>query len=217
MGSLQAQDTPAPPAPDRAEVGEWRDQSRPGYRAQPTPSSVAFYRYIMDRAGRGEEITASEALLIRRMIANRTWPEAPEITVRHQAIQQWILQQPENARLFTDPDGWARGRMADATYDRLVEAGLTDQGTPHTEATERFRVFWTSLTPEQRADLPVGEWMYRYHVRLGWDMRSDEQRSQDAAFARKQVELREAGLKEQAEAERQCKEAEAADERQRQE
>jgi len=216
IGSLQAQDTTAPTARIGAEVGEWRDQSRPGYRAQPTQYSVAFYRYIMDKAGRGEEINASESLLIRRMIANRTWPEAPEITARHHAVQDWILRQPENASLFTDPDGWARGRVADAAYERLVEVGLTDQDTPQTEATERFRVFWTGLTPDQRADLPLGEWMYRYYVRLGYDMRSDEQRSQDEAFARKQVELREAGLKEQAEAERQRKEAGAADERQRQ-
>jgi hypothetical protein len=170
----------------------------------------------MDKVGRGDDIPAGESLLIWRMIANRTWPEAPEITVRHQAIQQWMLLQPENARLFTDPDGWSRGLVADAVYERLVAAGLTDQDTPHTPASERFRVFWTGLTREQKAELPVGEWMYHYYVRLGYDMRSDAQRSRDEAFDREQQALRDAGLRDQAEAERQRKEAAEADERERQ-
>jgi hypothetical protein len=216
QGGLQVQDVPPTTAPPRTDVGEWRDQSRPGYRAQPTTSLVALYRYIMDKAGRGEEINTIETLLIRSAIANRTWPEAPEITFRHQALQQWILQQPENGRLFTDPDGWLRGRLSDASFEQLVEAGLTDQDTPHTQASERFRVFWTGLTPEQREALPVGDWMRRYYVRLGFDMRSDEQRNRDEAFVKKQEALREAGLKHQADAERQLKEAAEAAERQRQ-
>jgi hypothetical protein len=196
--------------------GEWREQNRAGYRAQPTPHSVAFYRYIMDRTGRGENISTVEALLIRRMIANRTWPEAPEITARARAIQEWALRQPEEADLFTDPENWSRGLVSDAVYEQLVAAGLTDADTPHTEASERFRRYWHSLTPEQQAALPLGRWMRSYFARLGHDMRSDEQRLQDQAFAREQARLRAAGLEQQAEAERQRKEAEEAEERQRQ-
>lgn len=193
-----------------------RAQSRPGYRAQPTSNSMGIYRYIMDKTSRGEDISAVEAMLIRRMIANRTWPEAPEITARARAIQEWALRQPEDAHLFTDPENWSRGLVSDATYEQLVAAGLTDADVPHIEASERFRSYWHSLRPEQQEALPLGRWMRNYFASLGYDMRSDEQRMRDEVFANEQARLHAAGLKQQAEAERQRKEDAEAEERKRQ-
>ncbi len=112
--------------------GDWRGQSRPGYRCRPTPQSVEFYRYIMEKAGRGEEINAGESMIIRRMIENRTWPEAPVIQDSDRAAAKWADQQDESedSSFLTDPVGWTRRKNADLIYEKLARSGRLDQDTP---------------------------------------------------------------------------------------
>jgi hypothetical protein len=170
----------------------------------------------MDKAGRGEDINFAESLVIRQMIANRTWPEAPEITARSTAIQQWALRQPEDASIFTDPEGWSRGKTSDSVYQQLTAAGQTDQDTPHTEASERFRQYWNGLTPEQQQELPVGRWTNNYFKSLGYDMRSDEQRSRDEAYQAERERKSQAALEQERAAAEERKRAEEAKEKERQ-
>lgn len=185
--------------------GDWRGESRPGYRARPTPQSVEFYRYIMEKAGRGEEINTAESMIIRRMIENRTWPEAPTIQDSDRGAAEWADRQAdsEDSSFLTDPVGWTRKKNADLIYEQLTRAGRTDQDTPTTEGIEKFRQYWQNKTPEEKKNLPLGQWMKNYLVRKGYDMRSDEERADDDAWQKEKEEKAQRGREALAEAERQ--------------
>lgn len=180
--------------------GKWQGESRPGYWCSPTPQSVAFYRYIMEEAGRGEPINTAEALTIRRMIANRTWPEAPKVSEADRAARGWADRQPEGASIL-NPSAWSRGFVSDIVYGNLAEAGKLEEDKPHSKDSDAFRRYWHSLTPEERRNLPLGQWMYNRMVRLGFDMRSDEQREADGKYEaeRRRREQEAAAAREEAE------------------
>ena len=185
--------------------GDWRDESRPGYRARPTPKSVEFYQYVMEKAGRGEEISPAEAMVIQRMIENRTWPEAPDIADQDRAAAEWANRQSdsEDSSFLTDPVGWTRRKNADLIYEQLTRAGRTDQDTPPSEGIEKFRKYWQSKTPEEKQNLPLGQWMKNYLVRKGYDMRSDEERADDEAWEKEAEEKAQRAREALEEAERQ--------------
>lgn len=192
--------------------GKWQGESRPGYRCNPTPQSVAFYRYIMEKAGRGEPINTAEAMTIRRMIVNRTWPEAPTVTDADRAARGWADRQPEGASVL-NPAAWSRGFISDIVYGNLAEAGKLDEDKPHSAQSDAFRKYWHSLTPEERKNLPLARWLYNRMVRLGFDMRSDAQREEEGKYeAERRRREQEAAARE--EAERQKEEARAQYERQ---
>jgi hypothetical protein len=186
--------------------GDYRDQSRPGYRARPTPQSVAYYRYVMEKIGRGEDINVSESIIIRRMIQNRTWPEAPTVSKMDRGALDWADKQSdsEDSSIFTDPEGWTRKKNADLIYENMTSRGCTEEDTPASEGIEKFREYWQTKTPEEKKNLPLGRWMKNYLVRKGFDMRSDEERADDDAYAAKQEEKRQKAEAAKTEAERQA-------------
>ncbi len=135
--------------------------SRPGYRAQVTEKSLAFYEYIKEKEERGEDLTSADRFMRAMMISSRRWPDAPEPVDLSSGLVTW-----EN-------------------YPFFQVAGLTEMETPHTETTEKFRQHYHSLSPEDRERLWVAGMMYRTYARMGLDMRSDEQREKD----QQQVEI----------------------------
>lgn len=146
--------------------GDYRDQSRPGYRARPTPQSVAYYRYVMEKIGRGEDINVSESIIIRKMIQNRTWPEAPTVSKMDRGALDWADKQSdhEDSSIFTDPEGWTRQKNADLIYEEMTSQGRTEEDTPASEGIEKFREYWQTKTPEEKkepASRPLDEKLSR--------------------------------------------------------
>ena len=174
-------------------AGDWIDQSRPGYRPEPTPQSVAYYRYIMEKVGRGEELTWADRLGVQQSIATRTWPEAPEITAGSQAVMDWAKREPEQASIFNPMariQARARRRTSDAVWQEMTGAGLTEMDTPPTEGSEAFRQYWHSLSEEERQNLPLARMMRNWFARQGFDMRSDEQRALEEAMIQEREQQR---------------------------
>jgi|LSQX01.1.fsa_nt_gb hypothetical protein len=192
-------------ADDFNAVGDWRSISRPGYRAQPTPQSVEFYKYIMKKWGDGEEVTWAERLVISRMIKNRTWPEAPTVRERDKALDKWLEERADDSdpNMFLDPEGWSRKQAHKLAKDGLHEAGLGDRDREPNENVQKFREYWHAKTQEEKDELPVGKWMNDYLIGKGFDMRTDEERAYDEAWhterdekARAEEEEREAERRE---------------------
>ncbi len=129
--------------------------SRPGYRTQVTPKSLAFYEYIKEKEERGEDLTAADRFMRALMISSRRWPDAPEPVDLSSGLVTW-----DNLPYFQ-------------------AAGLTEVDVPHTETTEKFRQYYHSLSSEDRERLWVAGMMYRTYARMGFDMRSDEQREKE--------------------------------------
>ncbi len=166
-----------------------REQSRPGYRVQPTQRSIQYYNYIKRKEERGEAITTGELFTMQRMIANRSWPEAPEVTAEWQAVKDRAMDSPEaygfwNA-IWRTKD-FQQTVASDQVWDTIIQSGRMDHDTAHTEASEKFRQYWHSLSEEERDALPVGRLTFNQFVRRGYDMRSDEQRERDEAYHRDQ-------------------------------
>lgn len=134
---------------------EQNNVSRPGYRLEVTEKSQAFYEYIKAKEERGEELSSADKFMRALMISSRRWPEVPEPVDLSSGLVTW-----EN-------------------YPYFQVAGLTELETPHTEETERFRQYYHSLSPEDRERLWVAGMMYRTYARMGFDMRSDEQREKE--------------------------------------
>ena len=170
------------------------NESRPGYRPAVTPASQEFYRYVMDKIGRGEELTLADNLTIRAMIATRSWPEAPTISENDRNAGELI----ERHNTVT----------SDAMEAMRASAGKLDYDLQARGDLEKFRRFYHNTPPENRPYM--ARVMMAYYKSLGFDMRSDEQRKGE----QKQREKTELKAKEERQAEQD--EAERKAERERQ-
>ncbi len=158
---------------DPVAIGE----SRPGYRSQVTPQSQAYYRYVMDKLGKGKELTYAETLVVRVMIMNRTWPDAPTINKKVSNLNRYI----DNHKT--------------QTMDRLVSpiagiGGLVPYDLVPTGKLEKFRQYYWSLPRSKRNR--TARFMMTYFQSVGYDMRSDKKRQKDK-------EQEDAGLKKRSE------------------
>lgn len=169
--------------------------SRPGYRHTVTKMSQEFYRYIMNKASRGEEITSMERLTIALMIKNRTWPEPPELHELDKKILSEIDKHDSTASNLMKIPYAARGKL---NYD-----------LPDTEQIKKFRDWYYSVPPDKRSY--VAKMMKNYYASLGFDMRSEEIRERER---KKQQAEEERRIRKERE-ERQRKEREALNEKDR--
>lgn len=169
--------------------------SRPGYRHTVTKMSQEFYRYIMNKASRGEEITSMERLTIALMIKNRTWPEPPELNELDKKILDEIDKHDSMASNLMKIPYAARGKL--------------DYDLPDTEQIKKFRDWYYSIPLDKRSY--VAKMMKNYYASLGFDMRSEEIRERER---KKQQAEKERRIRKERE-ERQRKEREARNERDR--
>lgn len=169
--------------------------SRPGYRHTVTKMSQEFYRYIMNKASRGEEITSMERLTIALMIKNRTWPEPPELNELDKKILDEIDKHDSTASSLMKIPYAARGKL--------------DYDLPDTEQIKKFRDWYYSVPSDKRSY--VAKMMKNYYTSLGFDMRSEEIRERE----RKKQQAEEERRIRKAREERQRKEREALNERDR--
>lgn len=164
---------------------DYRQQSRPGYRPQPTRQSIQLYHYIKGKQDRGEELTDGDLFAMQRMIANRKWPEAPEITADWQAVKDRAADSPERYGFWNAiwrPKEFQQTLTSDQVWNTMIQLGRMDYDTPHTDESENFRQYWHSLSQQERDNLPIARMTFDLFVRRGYDMRSDDQRAHDDAY-----------------------------------
>ena len=166
-----------------------QDKTRPGYRSNVTPESQKFYRYIMEKIGRGEKLSKVENLTIRVMIAQRSWPEAPKISDSDATADRMISQHDTIT--------------AEAMEAMRATAGKLDYDLKTSGDLEKFRQWYHGVPRNQRSEM--ANLMMTYYKSLGYDMRSDAQ-------IKFEKNKREEKYEEKARAEQKIREQQLADE-----
>ena len=164
-----AQQDPARPwqalIPDPDSV-DWSDNNRPGYRFRGMlPTHERFYEYVQGKRDSGQELSAVDRMMVRRLQAARRWPEPPEPNEFWKSFLRYLREQPSQ-ELNT-----AQRMM----YSEALAHGMIPLDPPQNEQM-RKAVEYLSSRPFrarnwfERTFGRVEPWMDYYMASSGYDM-----------------------------------------------